>query len=162
MNTPKSTKTAMAVSKNYFKSLRLRVTEIVESICGFRNDEWIEFVMSMITDYINGESDAFFISGRACVECEVICLTLKAEIDKAMERSRRARERAALRRQEKAPGREDHSQSVDEAVVVIAPESDKTQRESGDTEEKSAYGPGSSYGAGGVSDDDLSDKSPEI
>lgn len=91
----------LPVSRKFYKSLEARVAEIVEAIRGYRDDEWIEFVMSMINDYLLGAEKAFYVSGRASVECEVICLTLKAEIDKAVERSRRARERGAMRRNSK-------------------------------------------------------------
>ncbi|MDE6378621.1 MAG: hypothetical protein K2K72_07745, partial [Duncaniella sp.] len=101
----------LPVSRKYYKSLEAHLVEIVEAIRGYRDDEWIEFVMSMIDAYLRGSEQEFYVSGRASVECEVICLTLKAEIDRAVERSRRARERAARRRADKQSKLSERSES---------------------------------------------------
>ena len=95
-------KTILPVSRKFLARIRSRVSDVLVSL-GKTDTDFIEHIMATIHAYLDGTLPDLptATDDRYC--CHLIFLTLRAEIDAAVLRSRRAREsarrRAEIRRQ---------------------------------------------------------------
>ena len=90
---------AMPVSAKFYARICERVNSVVSTLMVPNADRRRDKVLRLIHDYLTdpGASAALLAEYKDNV-CTVIFLTLRAELDAAIERSRRARARAAGRR----------------------------------------------------------------
>ena len=96
------TSTPLPVSRKFLARIRDRVSEVLASI-GKEDTDFLELIMAMIHGYLAGCLPQLPAAGDHHYSCHLIFLTLRAEIDAAVVRSRRAREiarRRALMRRE--------------------------------------------------------------
>lgn len=94
----KSAADALPVSRKFYDTLMIRVDEIVTAVFGDHAEEFADEARCMIDRYLTGKYDAT-CEQEATPEIRIIFLTLKTEIDRARQRSLRAR--AAARRRAK-------------------------------------------------------------
>lgn len=96
----------LPVSRKFLARIRSRVSDVLASI-GKTDTSFLDHVMAIIHAYFEGRLPDLPAATDDSYCCHLIFLTLRAEIDAAILRSRRAREsarrRAGLRRQSAAP-----------------------------------------------------------
>ena len=88
---------SLPVSRKFYVRIRARVAGIVGRLQDMLPPECAASVMDAIDTYLSGAEIDRCLSGRDRHESRLIFLSLKDEIDVAVERSRRARERARRR-----------------------------------------------------------------
>lgn len=94
----KNSVNSFPVSRKFYEGLRDRVRSIVISVIGVEDTDIIKQVLIYIDDYIKAPSKDYTLWVRGYRAPEIIFYSLRGEIDSALERSRRARARAAARR----------------------------------------------------------------
>ncbi|MDE6378500.1 MAG: hypothetical protein K2K72_07135 [Duncaniella sp.] len=94
----KKTTNNLPVSRKFYESIRERVRSVVNEVVMCEDTDIIDQIMTYIDDYLKAPGEDLDFQVRQYNECEIIFLTLRGEIDRAIERSRRARTRAASRR----------------------------------------------------------------
>ncbi len=94
------TKNTLPVSRKFLARIRQRLTDLLATL-GHTDSTSLESIMSMILAYLNGNPPSLPSPSDESYCFHIIFLTLRAEIDTAVERSRRARERARLRAEQR-------------------------------------------------------------
>ncbi|MDE6377914.1 MAG: hypothetical protein K2K72_04125, partial [Duncaniella sp.] len=90
------------VSRKYYEDLRGRVEEIALAVNRGNAGQIMDQVMGYVDAYLENPSAPFEPDSRSSNESDIIFLTLREDIARAVERSRRAKARAASRRKVKA------------------------------------------------------------
>lgn len=93
-----TTSTSLPVSRKFYKELMCRVDNILKAIFNDAAPGYLESARRMIDSYLADNHDSK-AHGDISPEVNIIFITLKAEIDRARERSLRARQAAQLRRE---------------------------------------------------------------
>ncbi len=109
------------VSDKYYEGLRQRVIDVVMQINKGEVEAWTREVMMLVDAYLaNRAMDPYSLSKHW--NCVIIFLTLRADIARAMERSRKARARAKTRRialeKRRAQAEKEAAQTVEQGVTA--------------------------------------------
>ena len=104
------------VSRKFYEGLMVRVGEVLTAVFSDPSPEYFRNVKRMIDYYLNDDLGALPES-QILPEARLIFLSLKAEIDQARERSRRARE--ASRRRGVARGQKDDGRPRESKTQIV-------------------------------------------
>ena len=90
-----------AVSRKYYEELTLRVEEIAAAVCPRDPHRLADEVMEYVGRFLCDPSAGFEPDASFSRESDIVFMTLRADIERAVERSRQAKARAAVRRKAK-------------------------------------------------------------
>ncbi|MDE6378764.1 MAG: hypothetical protein K2K72_08480 [Duncaniella sp.] len=92
---------AQAVSRKYYEDLKSRVEEIAAAVCPRDPHRLADEVMEYVGRFLCDPSAGFDPDPSFSRESDIVFMTLRADIERAVERSRQAKARAAARRRAK-------------------------------------------------------------
>lgn len=90
------------VSKKYYAGLKQRVGVIVGQLRCNDREKWIEWVMEIVDVYLRDHTVDPGEFSHTPRECDIIFLTIRGDIDRAIDRSLKAKSRAQTRRKSSA------------------------------------------------------------